>query len=145
MTTGNDIFALAMALIDSLNEQTGEADTGDNADYKVRTPGILNVLRGELYPYSDTYRATDGGTRPISSVIASLDDEVDLDDYICQTVMPYGLAWHLLLAEDQVAANVYLQRYQELVARLTRGLPNKSEEIEDVYSSYYPHNNYSRW
>jgi hypothetical protein len=132
MTTALEVFSLAMALIDSLSESSGAADIPDNNDSKARTPAILNILRGELYPYSDTYSPADFG-RAIAAVVYSMDDVLDLDDYICQSVLPYGLAYHLVLAEDQVAANLFLQRYQELVAKLARGMPSVSEDITDVY------------
>lgn len=146
MTTARRVFELAMALMDSLDEATGQASVGDNLDYQHRTPGILNVLRGELYPYSDTFAQREDGKRPIVAVIESLDDEIDLDDYICQSVMPYGLAWHLLLGEDQTAASVFLQRYQELFSTLARGMPRSSEDVTDVYSSCgLEYGEFSRW
>jgi hypothetical protein len=60
--------------------------------------------------------------------------------------MPYGLAAHLLLDENPSAASYYQQRYDELKATLTRGLPQSSEDIEDVYGSgYFPYNEFACW
>jgi hypothetical protein len=131
-TNAQRVFDVAMGLMDELNE-SGATDTGDTREYKNRTLFILNTLRGELYPYSDTYEVTEPGKRPIVAVIDSFESEIDLDDYICQSVMPYGLAAHLLLDENPTAASFFFQRYQEAVARLARGLPQGSEDIEDLY------------
>lgn len=147
MTSSQQVFELAMSLMDELNESTGQADTPDTTEYKNRTLSILNVLRGELYPYSDTYRRDlDSGRRPISSMIRTFDMPINLDDYICQSVLPYGLAAHLLMQEDPSSANFFQQRYDELKMTLARGLPAESVDIEDIYGgNSFPHNNYGWW
>ena len=132
MATAQDIFDEAMALMDEVNEQ-GLTDTADTAEYKNRTLYILNILRGELYPYSDTYITNKKGYRPITALIEDFDTEIDLDDYICESVMPYGLAAHLFLDENPSAASFFQQRYEELLRKLARGLPVVSEEIVDVH------------
>lgn len=136
MTNALDIFKLAMSLMDELND-AGEAENDDTIEYKNRTLGILNVLRGELYPYSDTYAVEEAHIRPIVGLIPDFETAIDLDDYICQSVMPYGLAAHLLLDENPSAAGFFQQRYDELKAFLMsgRGLPSETEDIYDVYAS----------
>lgn len=149
MATAQDIFDEAMGLMDEVNETSGETDTADTKEYKNRTLLILNVLRGELYPYSDTYRVETPGVRPIVSTIEDFDTPIDLDDYICETLMPYGLAAHLLLDENPSAAAFFQQRYEELLRKLARGLPVVSEEIEDVHfgnnNGYYEYDWIARW
>lgn len=144
-TTAQRVFDIAMGLMDEVNESSGATDTTDTREYKVRTLLILNALRGELYPYSDTYEMEDPGKRPILSVIDSFDSIIGMDDYICQTVMPYGLAAQLFLDENQVAANFFQQRYEELRNNLSRGLPQGSEDITDIYGVCQPYNEFSRW
>lgn len=143
MTTAQQVYEMAIALMDSQND-TGQADVADNNEYKTRTLPILNILRGELYPFSDTHETDDEG-RPIAALIRSFDKPIDLDDYICQSVMPYGLAAHLLLAEDPATANFFQQRYDELKLTLSRGLPAQSEDIIDVYGGTNPHSEYAWW
>ena len=144
MTTAKEVFTLAMSLMDELNESTGNADTSDNREYKNRTVPILNILRGELYPYSDTFSAEAPNKRPIPKKIENIDSEIDLDDFICQSVMPYGLAAHLLMQEDLTSANYFQQRYEELKRMLERGLPTLSEDIEDIYGGI-EYGEFSRW
>lgn len=148
MTTAQEVFATAMALIDEVNETTGQTDTADTREYKQRTLFILNMLRGELYPYSDTYSAEAAGKRPIAPVIEDFESAIGLDDYICQSVMPYGLAAHLLLDENPSAASFFQQRYDELKAKLATGLPQSCEDIVDIYGplgGLWPYNEFSRW
>jgi len=142
MTNAQDIFDNAMALMDEFSTNTD--DTGkfipnenDTLEYKARTIAILNVLAGELFPFSDTFKIVENGKRPICPVIINFVDSINLDDYICRTVMPYGLAAHLLLQEDPSSANYFQQRYDELKGNLQRGLPAESTEITDVYNGYY--------
>ena len=142
-TNAQRVFDITMGLMDELSE-SGATDTSDTREYKNRTLFILNTIRGELYPFSDTYEHTTPGKRPIAKVIEDFQTDIDLDDYICQSVMPYGLAAHLLLDENPSAASFFQQRYDELKAQLARGLVSGSEEIEDVYGGF-PHTEFSYW
>lgn len=144
MTTAQNVFDTTMALIDEVNESTGATDTSDTREYKQRTLAILNLLRGELYPYSDTFENGAGKTRPIVKIIADFEEPILLDDYICQSVLPYGLAAHLLLDENPSAAGFFNGRYNELKAMLQRGLGGVSEDITDVYGGL-TYNEFSRW
>ena len=146
MTTAQEVFEYAIHLMDEQNENSGETDTADTAEYKYRTLSILNVLRGELYPYSDTFKQRKEGKRPISTRIEDWESAIGLDDYICESILPYGLAAHLLMQENPTSANFFQQRYDELKSLLQRGLPSVSEDIEDVYGDgSFEHNVYGYW
>ncbi len=142
MTTAQTVFDLAIALMDSQDAQ-GKSNGSDNTEYKYRTLPILNIIAGELYPFSDTYETDDEG-RPTVTVIKAFDKPIDLDDYICMSVLPYGLAAHLLLAEDPATASFFQQRYDELKATLSVGRPGASEDVEDLYGGF-PYNDFGRW
>ena len=142
-TTAQQVFATAMGLMDQLSPG-GAADSPDTREYRDRTLLILNALRGELYPYSDTYDPNTEGGRPIADVIRDMDSVVKLDDYICQTIMPYGLAAHLLMDENPSAAAFFQSRYEELRNRLAVGIPAQSEDIVDVYGGI-EYGQFSRW
>lgn len=149
MTTAQRVFDLAMGLMDEVNETNGATDTADTKEYKNRTLFILNILRGELYPFSDTYDNSEAGFRPIVGEISDFNSPIDLDDYCCQSVMPYGLAAHLLVDENPTSANFFQSRYEELLMKLSRGMPVMSEDIVDVYGGgrggIEPYNEFSRW
>lgn len=126
-TTAQDIFDKAIYLMAENDEDTGLTDTADTTEYRVRTLGILNILRHEVYPYSDTYQSA-GTRRPICPEITDWETPVELDDAIAQGVLPYGLAFHLLLGENDTLADFFAQRYQEALAQQKR-LPASFEEI----------------
>ena len=144
MTNAQRVFDIAMGIMDEVNESSGATDTPDTKEYKNRTLLILNALRGELYPYSDTFKDAEKGKRPIAAVIADFESDIDLDDYICQSVLPYGLVAHLLLNEDPSTAGFCQQRYEELKSRLATGLPAEFEDIVDVYGGI-EYGEFSRW
>ena len=135
MASGFDVFMKAMALMD-------EMDSSDYSEYTARAVHILNGLIQECYPYSDTYvRPKKTGERSVADVITATDitnatSDLDLDDYITQTILPYGLAAHLFIDDNPTSASFFQQRYEELLRRLKEeGMLAESEDITDVYSS----------
>lgn len=143
--TSQNIFDRAMAIIDSLSP-SGGTETSDNVDYKNRTLNILNVLTGELAPYSATADETESGQRVTVAEIRDFDQPVDLDDYLCGTILPYGLAAMLLLSEDPSVASFCNQKYQELIRSIDVGRKQDAEDIHDVYGGFgYEYNGFGRW
>ena len=135
-TTGKDIFDKAITLMGEMDEN-GNTDYADTQEYKNRALNILNTLRGEVYQYSDTYNDPEAerGRRPVCPVLESLNDEIGIDDVLAQTVLPYGLAAHLLLDENDAMAAFFQQRYEELLKRLGSKSPASWESIKDVYAA----------
>ena len=154
MTTPEIVLELAIALTDNQDEN-GNYRISDNNEYRYRTLQILNTLIPELFPYSDTYKITQKGKRPIIEYLTTFDQEIGLDDYICRSVLPEGLAGLLFADENPSMASLHWQIYEERKANLARGMPAESEPIEDVYGGYYdedgkyhnyfPYNDMSRW
>ena len=88
-TNAQDVFEKAMSLMDELSD-SGAADTADTKEYKDRTLAILNILGGELYPYSDNYEVGEVGKRPIFTPITSFTgdpDDAEDDDRMCEIVL----------------------------------------------------------
>lgn len=123
MTNGQWIFEHAIALMDSGDEVTGQMDTGSTRAYRNRTMNLLNLLGQECAGYS---------AKGAWTALTGLEEELPLDDGLCQGVMPYGLAAHLLLEEDPAAANFFQQRYEELLERWRR----RQVELEDLETPY---------
>lgn len=143
-TTAQWVFDKAMHLMDEVNESTGQSDTADTREYKNRTVPILNILRVECFPASDTFQVSQPGKRPICPEITDFDTPIELDDGICQGVLPYGLAAHLLLDENPDTASFFIQRYQELLAQYRYALPAEAQDIEPVYGGI-EYGYFSRW
>ena len=129
MTTANWVFDKAIHLMDEQNETNGKTRTQDTKEYEYRTLSILNVLRNELYPYSDTYEVRTDGRRPVCVELTSMEQPIDLDDAICQSVLPYGLAAQLLLGENDTMASFFNQRYMEMLNELRS---RSTAEWEDI-------------
>ena len=150
--TGMDVFQRAITMMDELND-AGQYRHEDTVEYQNRTLAILNTLQNELYQFSDTFpkwQEWESGRRPVLLPLTSLSDEIDLDDYCAGTVLPYGLAAHLLLDENPTSAGFFQQRYDELKMQLMRGAGKlaESEDIVDVYGpngGLHPYNEFSRW
>lgn len=128
--------------------------TNENTrDYENRTPGIVTALFPECYLYDSRYQAQfdtenrgskeAGGHakyrfRPGAKVFTAMTDEVPLDDELCLSVMPYGLAAALLADENPPLANFLQQRYEELLQKFSTigpivRQPADWEPIQDVY------------
>lgn len=133
MTTANWVFDRAIHLMDEQNETNGKTRTQDTKEYEYRTLSILNVLRNELYPYSDTYEVRTDGRRPVCVELTSMEQPIDLDDALCQSVLPYGLAAHLLLGENDTMASFFNQRYAEMLNELRS---RSTAEFEDIPFSF---------
>lgn len=135
MTNAEWVFARAIHLMDEQNESTGETQTADTKEYRLRTLSILNILRNELYPYSDTYEPSAGRKRPVCQMIATFEEDIGLDDVLAQGILPYGLAAHLLLGENDALASFFNQRYTELINTLAAKAPSEWESIDPAYGS----------
>lgn len=143
-TTAQQVFDMTMHLMDEVNESTGLSDSADTREYKNRTIPILNILRVECFPASDTFQVSQPGKRPICPEITDFDTPIQLDDGICQGVLPYGLAAHLLLDENPDTAAFFIQRYQELLSRYRDALPAASQDIESPYGGI-EYGRFARW
>lgn len=133
MTTPEWVFARAIHLMDEQSEANGETTTTDTNEYRMRTLSILNVLRHELFPYSDTFETGEDGKRIICPELKSFTDEIGLDDVMAQGILPYGLAAHLLLGENDSMASFFNERYAELMQTLAKKRPSVWEEITPYY------------
>lgn len=143
-TTAQQVFDMTMHLMDEINESTGLSDSADTREYKNRTIPILNILRVECFPASDTFQVSQPGKRPICPEITDFDTPIQLDDGICQGVLPYGLAAHLLLDENPDTAAFFIQRYQELLSRYRDAIPAAAQDIESPYGGI-EYGRFARW
>jgi hypothetical protein len=119
-----DVFKLAMDLMDEVSEDGSFG--GYPEEYRKRAWSFITMLQTELL------RAD---VEPIA--ITNELNVLLIDDRTAITVIPYGLAAHLLMSEDQNRAAFFNARYDEL----KRKLPTKIESIIDVYGLFPNSNN----
>lgn len=144
-TTPQQIYEMAIDLIDRRDQTSLEADSDENADYKARTIGILNILRQECYMASTAYdpHRRDRATAPL---ITSMDTALKgIDDAVAQEAMPYGLAYHLILQEDPTTADYLRQKYEEAIARLKREQPGLFQPIPSPWHTRNEYGRFARW
>lgn len=145
--TVQDIFDIAIRLMDSQNESTGSTETADTKEYRLRTVSLLNSILDRAFPYSDNYREAleaANGKRPICPKVAEMADEVALDERICTGALPYGLAGLLLLEEDPSRANFFWQTFLEQLELSRQSLPSVIGEVEDLYGGI-EHGEFGAW
>lgn len=139
-----DVFDKAIHWLDEQNESTGATLTSDTKEYSLRTPNILNMYLNVVYPASDTYAQREDGKRPYLEPVTAMTDELDLDAYICMSVLPYALAAGLVKEENPAIANTALQIYAENLKAAQNSLPSSVGDIENVYGGI-EYGEFSRW
>lgn len=148
MTTVQQVFDIAIHLMDAQNESTGSTETADTKEYRLRTPSLLNSVLDRAYPASDNWPEAVKRKRPICQKVAAMEDEIDLDERICTGILPYGLAGLLLTEENPSLANFFWQTFLEQLEEAKRGVPAGIDSVEDVYgfmTDTLEFGRFSRW
>lgn len=130
--TGEKVFNDTMALIDEMLS-TGELDEESVAEYRAKAPAILTVLQSELVGIENRFRKPEDYIYPVP--IETLNQAFQVDDIKASTLLPYGLAAHLMLHEDKNLANFFEQKYQEEKGMFLKPTPRQPESRRDVYDA----------
>lgn len=119
MTTVQQIFDMAIHLMDEQNESNGATGTVDTNEYKFRTISILNSVIPRLYVYSGNYVDKGKGRNVPRQLTADsyadpdFEQTIPLDDVISLSLLPYYLAAQLLSAENETLSAWFLSQYRE--------------------------------
>jgi hypothetical protein len=143
MTTVQQIFDMAIHLMDEQSETSGITVTSDTNEYKYRTISILNTVMPALYPYSDTCDRSGLG-RPVCPVLIAGHDPaspdfnqaIPLDDTLSLGLLPYALAAHLLSGENEELSAWFLRMYNQSFGDLRSKIPGSFEAIPLPYGSF---------
>lgn len=114
--TAKQVYDMALSLIDEVTE-VGAITPDTPKYYEARSKTILTQLQAELLP---------ADVEPV--VISDLSENLIVSDKIAITVLPYGLAAHLLIQEDVNTASYFNARYDELKRKAVTSI----EDIEDT-------------
>lgn len=144
MRTVQEIYDAAIRLMDAQNESSGQTDTADNKEYKFRTPDCLNRYINLVYPYSDTYVAREDGKRTVHPKLEKMEDEVDMDDLICFSVLAPALVYELLLEENPTVASARWKDYESALQMAKATRPATVESVDMPYGGI-EYNEFSRW
>lgn len=139
MVTVQQVFDMAIHLMDEQNENNGVTETVDTSEYKYRTISILNSVIPALYPFSGDYDAGISG-RPVPTILVYTDyhnpdftQVIALDDTLCLAVLPYYLAAQLLSGENEALAAWFMNRYREAFSDLRNRIPADFERISTPF------------
>lgn len=142
MVTVQQVFDMAIHLMDEQSENNGATVTVDTQEYKYRTISILNSVIAALYPYSGTYKSG-AAVRPVPRQLYADDyrnpdfeQTIPLDDALSLTVLPYYLASQLLSAENEALAAWFMNRYRETFNDLRNRIPADFEKISTPYGLF---------
>jgi hypothetical protein len=142
MVTVQQVFDMAIHIIDEQNETNGQTMTVDTNEYKYRTISILNSVIPRLYPYSGTYKQTAKGRPTTSQLFADdyknpdFEQTIPLDDVLSLSLLPYYLAAQLISAENTELANWCLNIYNSHFADLRDMVPGSFERITTSYGLF---------
>ena len=139
MVTVQQVFDIAIHLMDEQNESNGTTVTVDTQEYKFRTLSILNTIIPALYPYSGTYKQTTSG-RPAPRQLYAEDynnpdfeQTIPLDDVLSLSVLPYYLSAQLLSAENEEMAAWMKTQGREFLNDLRNKVPASFEAMSTPY------------
>lgn len=142
MVTVQQVFDIAIHMMDEQSEASGATATADTQEYKLRTLSILNAILPSLYPYSDTCDSSGPG-RPVCPALSqtshsspNFSQTIPLDATLAFGVLPYALAAHLLSGENEELAAWFMARYNQSFAELRHKIPASFEPIPAPYGLF---------
>ena len=145
MITVQQVFDMAIHMMDEQNETTGKTNNTDTNEYKFRTLSILNAILPQLYPYSDTCQA-DGPGRPVCPALTmpaadqmskpDFTQSSPLDQTLALGVLPYALAAHLLSGENESLSAWFRNQYIQAFADLRNSIPGTFQPIPAPYGLF---------
>ncbi len=116
-----DVLDRALILMDATS-QAGNIDPLRTQDYTQKAPQIIDTIQHEV-----AYKL-----EVDVNLITDLDDTLDLEDYICINVLPYGLAAILTLGDGDYTLHRYLSdKYEYNKSNLRRS----EGQVTDQYNT----------
>lgn len=119
MATVQQIFDMAIHMMDEQSESNGRTGTVDTNEYKFRTISILNTVIPRLYMFSSTYADTGMGRAAPEPLYADdyaspdFTQDIPLDDVLSFSLLPCYLAAQLLSGENETLAAWFMNLYRE--------------------------------
>lgn len=142
MVTVQQVYDMAIHLMDEQSESNGDTVTTDTAEYKFRTISILNSAIPLLYPYSGNYSAGTSG-RPSCRQLyyddyadPDFEQTIPLDDTLSLSCLPYYLAAMLISSENDTLANWFMTQYRVALNDLRAKVPADFVSISMPYGGF---------
>lgn len=142
MMTVQQVFDMAIHIVDEQSESNGATLTGDTDEYKFRTISILNSIIPALAPYSSGYES-DPGRRPFPGLLnvsdhsdPDFEQSIPLDDTLSAALLPYYLAAKLMATENEALSTLCMNQYRESFNDLKNKVPAEFERIPTPYGLF---------
>lgn len=131
MTTVQQIYDMAIHILDEQSESSGDTITEDTAEYKYRTISILNSVIPALAPFSSEYDPLDPPVALDWSDYKNPDMEqiIQLDDRLSLPLLPYFLAAKLIQSENESLAAACMNQYNSTLQDIRSRAPAAFERI----------------
>lgn len=138
MTTVQQIYDMAIHILDEQSEANGTTVTEDTDEYRYRTISILNSIIPALAPFSSGYDPLDPPMALDWSDYENpdMDQIIQLDDRISLPVLPYFLAAKLIQTENESLSALCMQQYREAFQQLRDHTPGTWETITPSYGYF---------
>lgn len=138
MTTVQQIYDMAIHILDEQAESSGATVTEDTDEYRYRTISILNSIIPVLAPFSSDYDPTDPPMALDWSDYKNpdMDQIIQLDDRLSLGLLPYFLAAKLIQTENESLSALCLSQYREAFQQLRDHSPGSWEKITPSYGFY---------
>ena len=142
MVTVQQVYDMAIHLMDEQNETSGATITTDTQEYRSRTISILNTVIPVLYPYSGNFQQGKGGRPKCRQLYADnyanpdFDQIIPLDDTLSLSLLPYYLAAQLLSSENDTLSGFFMNRYRETFYDVRYKVPESFEPISTPYGLF---------
>lgn len=131
MTTVQQIYDMAIHILDEQSESSGITMTEDTAEYKFRTISILNSVIPALAPFSSEYDSLDPPPALDWSDYKNpdMDQIIQLDDRLSLPLLPYFLAAKLIQTENESLAALCMNQYNMTLQDIRSRAPATFEKI----------------
>ncbi len=138
MTTVQQIFDMAIHILDEQSESTGATVTTDTDEYRYRSISILNSIIPVLAPFSSEYDVTDPPMPLDTSDYKTPDMEqmIQLDDRLSLGLLPWFLAAKLIQTENEALSALCLNQYREAFQQLRDHSPGTWQKIPTSYGYF---------
>jgi len=134
MLTVQQVYDLAIKLMDEQNDTTGVTTSVELDTYKNRALALINILVSDLYNLSDT-TSFPSTAKPVPALLTAFTDNIDLDDRLTVNVLPFGLAGYFKVDEEDNTAQLFLTKYETLKKTYAKKKPTAKVPITNVYGS----------
>lgn len=123
--TGNDVLRQALSLL-NYTDTNGNLNAANNANLNKRSLPLINQIYADLWDKTDDFSSF--------SALKSLNESLELNDYVCYNILPYGVAM-LLAQSDGDADNQAL--YSSIYNQRRPAAFSRAGHIQDVLPRTY--------